>query len=431
MSGTTDSATGLRAPQGRRLIAPFEWMVALRYLRARKKGFVSVIAGFSFLGITLGVATLIIVTSVMNGFHHDLMDKILGVNGHAFMQAAETRFTDWDEVTKKTNALPGVAFAIPMVENAAAVSSPFYQTGALARGVREADLKRLPGVAGNVREGTLNGFDKAEGVALGQRLAETLGVRVGDKISLLIANGDQTPFGRTPRLKSYPVVATFSTGMSTFDDLFAYLPLSEAQAFFNRENEVTVIEVFVKDPDAVDEFRLAVDKAIDRPLIVTDWRQRNKTFFDTLKVEKNVLSFILALIVVVAAFNIISGLTMLVKDKTRDIAILRTMGATRGSVLRIFLIIGAAIGVAGSIAGFALGVLVASNLESIRLVLNKLLHANLFPAELYFLSRLPSIIEPREVGFIVGLTLTISLLASIYPAWKAAALDPIEALRHE
>jgi len=432
MSDASAVVVAQNAQKGRYMFAPFEWAVAFRYLRARRAdGFASVIAVFSFLGIMLGVATLIVVMSVMNGFHHELMDKILGVNGHAFMQAVETRFTDWDEVTRKTNALPGVSFAIPMVENAAGVSSQFAQSGVLARGVRESDLKKLPGVATNIREGTLEGFDKAEGVAIGQRLAETLGVRIGDKISLLIAKGAQTPFGVAPRIKAYPVVATFSIGMSTFDDLFVYMPLPEAQAFFNRDNEVTVIEVFVKNPDAMDQFRMEVDKGISRPVIVTDWRQRNKTFFDTLQVEKNVLFIILALIVVVAAFNIVSGLTMLVKDKTRDIAILRTMGATRGSVLRIFLIIGAFIGSTGAFAGFLLGLGIAKNLDSIRLVLNQLLHANLFPAELYFLSRLPSIVEPREVASVVGMTLTLSILASIYPAWKAASLDPIEALRHE
>ena len=421
-----------RPVKGVSAFSPFEWMVALRYLRARRAdGFVSVIAGFSFLGIMLGVATLIVVTAVMNGFHRELMDKIMGINGHAFVQAVETPFTDWDDVARRTEKTPGVKLAIPMVEGAAGISTQFGQSGVLARGVREKDLVRLPGIAGNIRDGSLEGFDKAEGVAIGQRLAETLGVRVGDKVSLLIAKGGQTPFGVAPRIKAYNVVAIFAIGMSEFDNVFVYMPLTEAQAFFNKDNEATVVEVFVDDPDRMDAFRLAFDKEVTRPTIITDWRQRNRTFFETLQVEKNILFIILSLIVIVAAFNIISGLTMLVKDKTQDIAILRTIGATRGAVLRIFMMIGASIGVVGTLAGFGLGLLLAKNLDAIRNAINSAFNANLFPAEFYFLSRLPAIVDGREVAVIVGMTLVIAILASIYPAWKAASLDPIDALRHE
>jgi lipoprotein-releasing system permease protein len=301
----------------------------------------------------------------------------------------------------------------------------------LVRGISEADIKKLPGITGNVRVGTLEGFDQAGGVAIGQRLAENLSLRVGDKITILTAKGAQTPFGVAPRIKSYPIVATFQIGMAEFDNLFVYMPLPEAQAFFNRDNEASVIELFLHDPENIDAMRNNIETVVTRPIIMTDWRERNKTFFDALNVERNVMFIILTLIVLVAALNIISGLIMLVNDKSRDIAILRTIGATRGAVMRIFLITGASIGIAGTFAGFCLGLLIASNVESIREILNQLFHANLFPAELYFLSRLPSIVDPRDVAAVVSMTLALSILATIYPSWRAARLDPVEALRYE
>jgi lipoprotein-releasing system permease protein len=412
--------------------SPFEWMLALRYLRARRaQGFVSVIAGFSFLGIMLGVATLIVVMSVMNGFHKELMDKIVGINGHVFVQGADSPLTDYADVVDRISKVKGVTLALPMIEGAAGVSSQYGQAGALVRGVREADLKKLPGVAGNIKTGALDGFDAEGGVAIGQRMADNLSLRVGDTITVLIAKGAATPFGVTPRIKSYPVRAIFQIGMSEFDNLFVYMPLAEAQNFFNREGEASVIEAFVEKPDRMDDYRDPIDKAAQRFVIQTDWRQRNETFFNVLKVERNVMFIILTMIVLVAALNIISGLTMLVKDKARDIAILRTMGATRASVMRVFLITGSSIGVAGAIAGMILGLALAWNLEAIRSFLNYALHANLFPSEVYFLSRLPAIVDPAEVFLIVAMTLALAVLASIYPAWRAARLDPVEALRYE
>ena len=415
-----------------RAFAPFEWMIALRYLRARRaKSFVSVIAGFSFAGIMLGVATLIVVMSVMNGFHLELMSKIIGINGHVFLQGVETPLNDYDAVGKRLEQVPGVTLVIPMVEGAAGVSSPYQQSGALVRGIREEDIKRLPGIAGNVRRGTLEGFDTAGGVAIGAKMAEQLSVRVGDTISVLTARGAATPFGVAPRIKAYPVVAIFQIGVSEFDGIFVYMPLSEAQAYFNREDEASVIEAFVQDPDDMDAMRLKLDKAVGRPMIMTDWRQRNRSFFEALKVERTVMFLILTLIILVAALNIISGMTMLVKDKGRDIAILRTMGATRGAVLRIFLVTGATIGASGTFAGLLLGLVVAHNLEAVRQLINRSFGLNVFDPNLYLLSRLPSVVVVSDVVTVVALSLCLSLLATIYPAWRAAKLDPVEALRYE
>ncbi len=412
--------------------AAFEWLLAGRYLKSRRREtFISVIAGFSFIGITLGVATLIIVMAVMNGFRGELLSKILGINGHLLVQPIESPLDDFDAVSARLENVDGVRFAMPYVEGQALVSGPAGAFGALVRGVRKVEMDQLPLVAGTVRSGSLDGFDEGAGVAIGMRMAQKLGVSVGDAISVVSPRGNVTPMGVTPRVKSYPVSAIFEIGMSEYDGTIIFMPLTEAQLYFNLEGVASGIEVFIDDPDEVGELRPVLEQAASRPAFVTDWRQRNVTFFSALEVERNVMFLILTLIVLVAALNIISGMTMLVKDKGRDIAILRTMGATRGAILRVFLITGASIGTVGTAAGFALGFMVCLNIETIRQAISWLTRTELFSPELYFLSRMPADMDTGETVTVVLMALTLSLAATLYPAWRAARLDPVEALRYE
>jgi len=410
----------------------FEWMLSLRYLRARRKeGFISVIAGFSFLGIMLGVATLIIVMAVMNGFRKELLSKILGLNGHLLIQPLESPLTDYAAVADRVSKVDGIYLAAPLVEGQALASSPFNASGVVVRGMRGADIAKLTQISKNIKQGTLDGFDDGQGLAIGSRLADQLSVRAGDNITLVTPRGAVTPMGTTPRIKTYKISAVFEIGMSEYDSAFVFMPLTEAQAYFNRAGDVTAIEVYTNDPDQIDRFRQPVTNAAARPIYMVDWRQRNATFFNALQVERNVMFLILTLIVLVAALNIVSGLIMLVKDKGSDIAILRTMGATQGAMMRVFLITGASIGVVGTIVGFLLGTIVCLNIEEIRRFLSWLTNTELFSPELYFLSKLPADMNFKETSAVVVMALGLSLLATLYPSWRAARLDPVEALRYE
>ncbi len=422
-------------PRGKGKSLPFgafEWLLAMRYLRARRReGFISVIAGFSVLGILLGVATLIIVMSVMNGFRTELLSRILGLNGHMFVRSVTSFINDFDDVAGSIEKIPGVISATPIVEGQAMASSRSNAQGALVRGMHEKDLRRLTVVSGNIEVGTLDGFDGGDGVAIGSRLAKNLGLTLGDNITLLSPRGAITPFGTAPRVKAYRIAAIFQIGMSEYDSSFIFMPLREAQEYFRTGDGVTALEIKVADPDRVDRLVMPVAQMAGSCCDVLTWQQTNQSFFSALQVERNVMFLILTLILIVAALNIVSGLIMLVKDKGRDIAVLRTMGATRGAVMRVFFISGASIGVVGTLAGFALGTLFCLNIETLRVWLSDLSGTQLFPPEIYFLSHMPAEIDPGEVVAVVGMALFLSFAATLYPAWRAASLDPVEALRYE
>lgn len=416
-----------------RAFSGFERMVAWRYLRARRKeAFISVIAGFSFIGIMLGVATLIIVMAVMNGFRTELVSRILGINGHMVVQAVDQPLSDYAGLAERFAAVPGVTMALPLVEGQTLASGrQGAGTGALVRGIRPDDLTKLTVVSSNIRQGDMVGFAAGQGVLVGSRMAAQLGLSAGDTITLVSPEGDITPLGVNPRVKSYPVSAIFEIGMSEYDASIIYMPLEEAQLYFNVEGIVQSIELFIADPDSVDELRPQIEEAAGRQIFLTDWRQRNQTFFSALQVERNVMFMILTLIVLVAALNIISGLIMLVKDKASDIAILRTMGATSGAIMRIFFMTGAAIGTAGTLAGVFLGVIVCLNIESIRQFFSWVSGTVLFDPELYFLSQLPADMNVSETVSVVVMALSLSFMATIFPAWRASRLDPVQALRYE
>ncbi len=419
------------------IFSPFERLVALRYLRARREeGFISVIAVFSLLGIALGVATLIIVMAVMNGFRQDLLGRILGVNGHLTVYGAESSIKDFDSVVDKLRAVPGVRVVTPQVRGQVMVTARGSAAGAVVRGMRPADLKARALIADNIVAGSLDGFPGGgtrggDVVVVGIRLAENLGLKVGDSLTLVSPTGTTTVMGTVPRMKSYRIAALFDVGMHEYDSSFIYMPLVAAQLFFRLPERVNGIEVFAEDADEVRDVRWNIIQVLGQGFRTLDWQQSNSSFFNAIKVERNVMFLILSLIILVAAFNILSGQIMLVKSKGRDIAILRTMGATRGTVLRIFFMSGASIGVMGTVLGFLLGLVFTDNIQSIQHGLESLTGTELFSAEIYFLSRLPAVIDPVEVTEVVGMALFWSFVAPLWPAWRAARLDPVEALRYE
>jgi lipoprotein-releasing system permease protein len=410
----------------------FERMVAVRYLRARRQeGFISVIAWFSLTGIALGVATLIIVMAVMNGFRAELLGRILGLNGHMTIYGATGPIADWDAVTLRMRGLPDVIDASPLVEGQAMATANGVAGGALVRALRPEDMARRNLIVSNIRQGKLADFQGDDAAMIGVRMASRLGLSVGDRITLISPQGNVTAFGTMPRLRGFRVAAIYEAGMFEYDNAFVFLPMEAGQTFFRTGDGASGIEIFVRDPQRIWQARREVVAAAGQGVRVLDWQQANSSFFNAVQVERNVMFLILTLIILVAAFNIVSSLIMLVKDKSRDIAILRTMGASRGAVLRIFFMAGASIGVAGTLAGLTLGVVFNANIEYVRQFLQWVTGTQLFSPEIYFLATMPSKTDPREVIEVIALALGLSFLATVYPAWRAARLDPVEALRYE
>jgi lipoprotein-releasing system permease protein len=416
------------------MFGAFERKVAARYLRARRgERFVSIIAIFSLVGIALGVATLIIVMSVMNGFRQELIAQILGLNGDIGVYGAGAPLTNYDDIAAKIRQVHGVTAAFPISQGEVLLSGPQGgAVGGIARGITTDGLQSLPTVSSHVVAGSLADL-KGDGViAIGGSLASQFNVTVGQSITLILPQGKATIVGTIPSIQSFRVVAIFQTGMAQYDSSFVFLPLGAAQNLFDQPNTATQIQIFVQDPDNDGPIKQAIVAAFpNQPLSIQDWKQNNDSFLAAVTVEGNVMFLILTLIIVVAAFNVISSMIMMVKDKARDIAILRTMGARSGAILRIFLMAGASVGITGTIIGFVLGVVFCANIEAIKTFVSRVTGTPLFDPTVYYLESLPAKLDWHQVTTVLVMSIILSLLATIYPSWRAAKIDPIEALRRE
>ena len=418
-----------------KMFSKLERKIAFRYLGAKRRGFGSVISWVSLIGIMLGVATLIVVMSVMGGFHDTLLGRIIGMNGHVVVYHQDGAISDFDFLIDKMNQNKVVAThttsIVPIAEGQVMATAGGNNTGAMIRGIRMSDLQKKTNTGTRIYGKPLDAIRDGELVA-GASLTRNLRVTMGDNISLVSANAaTPTPFGSMPRIMSYPVMSSFFMGMYEYDSGYIFMPLETAQKYLNIGNSVTHIDLFLKDPEDTTAVQESLLELLPDGFVVRDWRELNRGFVGALQVESNVMFLILMLIVIVAAFNIISSLVMLVKDKNKDIAVLRTFGVSRKSMMRIFILSGTSIGVIGTFFGTIFGVLIAIYIEPIRQFIQMLTGRDLFPAELYYLSELPSKLELSSVAGIAILAIALSFLATLYPAWKAANTDPVEVLRNE
>jgi len=415
------------------VFSPFERLFAWRYLRARRQeGFISVIALFSFLGIALGVAALIIVMSVMNGFRQELTSQILGINGHIAVFGAAGPMDDYEVLRQKIEKLPGITQVAPVIENQAMAIAHSQAMGVQVNGMFRDDLENRKNVSEKIVYGGLKYYTSPSSILIGARLAEKMMLSIGDKITLIAPEGTQTAFGTVPRTKTFTVAGIFEVGMYQYDSGFVFVPIETAQKFFQMGEGVSGLEIFTNDPDQKEHFKDEIRPLIaDHQARLFDWQEANSKFFTAVQVERNVMFIILTLIILVASFNVISSLIMLVKDKGRDIAILRTMGASRGMIMRIFFLTGSTLGVVGAALGATLGLLFCWNIEGIRRAIESLSGTDLFNSEIYFLSKLPAKVDTTEVTLVISIALGLTFLASLYPSWRASKLDPVEALRYE
>ena len=417
------------------MFTKLERKIAFRYLAAKRRGFGSVVSWVSLIGIMLGVATLIVVMSVMGGFHDTLLSRIVGMNGHVVVYHQDGAIADYeflmDRMRESKTITQAVTSIVPIAEGQVMVTADGKNSGAMVRGIRMSDLITKTTNGTRVYGKKLKEVRDGE-LVVGATLARKLNVGRGDNISLVSANGATvTAFGTMPRIMSYPVVSSFFMGMYEYDSGYVFMPLSTAQKYLNLGNAVTHIDLFLKDAEKTDAVRDTLISVLPDGYVVRDWRDLNRGFVGALQVESNVMFLILMLIVIVAAFNIVSSLVMLVKDKSRDIAVLRTFGVSRRSMMRIFMLSGTSIGIIGAIFGTVFGVVVAIYIEPIRKFFQWATGRDLFPAELYYLSELPSKVEPLTVIGIAIIAIALAFLATIYPAWKAANTDPVEVLRNE